>query len=184
MAVVKVINRAEAYAAAVLITISYMIFYMFFTGAAQYIQTARLGIPETRLILTEVQTQLYSGPLIQVVGDGFILNIRVYPLLIGLAVSSIVGLNGTLLWLIYRRRLMRACLLGGAWGGVGGVIASIASFGYVCCGWPASLALFGLSIVASLSPYLTTAAIILLAANGYTLHRRLNIIHKIKTTNI
>ncbi|MEM2238065.1 MAG: hypothetical protein QXR26_08225 [Candidatus Caldarchaeum sp.] len=180
MAVVKVINRAEAYAAAILITICYMVFYMFFTGAAQYIHTARLGIPETRLILTEVQTQLYTGPLIQVVGDGFIINLRVYPMLVGLLVSTLVSLNGTLVWILYRKKLLRTCLLGGAWGGLAGFAASIVSFGYVCCGWPASLALFGLGLVATLSPYLTTAAIILLAANSYTLYRRLTILQKLK----
>jgi Na+/melibiose symporter-like transporter len=36
-----------------------------------------------------------------------------------------------------------------------------------------SLAIFGVSLIASLSPYLTAIAIALLAANAYTLNRRL-----------
>jgi hypothetical protein len=58
-------------------------------------------------------------------------------------------------------------------GGIGGLLASIISFGYACCGWPASLAIFGVSLIASLSPYLTAIAVALLAANAYTLNRRL-----------
>jgi hypothetical protein len=84
-----------------------------------------------------------------------------------------VGVNTGLIWTLYRKKLLKTCLLGGTWGGIGGLLASIISFGYVCCGWPASLAIFGVSLIASLSPYLTAIAIALLAANAYVLNRRL-----------
>jgi hypothetical protein len=114
--------------------------------------------------------------LLQLVGDGYLVNIRVYPLPLAAVLSGLVGINAGLLWTLYRRGLLRACLLGGTWGGVGVLLATVISFGYVCCGWPVSLAIFGVSLIASLSPYLTAIAIALLAANTYTLNRRLKLL--------
>ncbi|MEM2973377.1 MAG: hypothetical protein QXS50_04425, partial [Candidatus Caldarchaeum sp.] len=107
-------------------------------------------------------------------------NIRVYPALLGVVVSSLVGYNTGLLYTLLRKRLLRTCLLGTAWSGVGGLLASVISFGYVCCGWPASLALFGVGLITALSPYLTAAAITLLAANAYVLAKRLHALEKLK----
>ncbi len=173
MAAVQVKMRREKISAAVLFMITYLFFYLFFTGTVQYIQTPRLGIVGLSLIFTEVKSQLYSGPLVQVIGDGFILNVRMYPFLLGLLVASLVGFNGAVIWALYRLKALRLCLLGGVWGGLGGWVANIVCFGYVCCGWPASLAMFGIGVIASLSPYLTILAIILLTANGYVVYRKL-----------
>ncbi len=157
---------------------SYLIFYLFFTGAFQYLEIPRIGIQSTQFILTSVESALYTGPLIQVMGEGFLLNLRIYPALLGAVISALVGLNAGLIWTLYRRGLLRACLMGSAWGGVSGLLASIISFGYVCCGWPASLALFGLGLVTSLSPLLTGLAATLLLFNAFILNRRLNLLTK------
>jgi hypothetical protein len=162
--------------ATLIFSLAYMVFYLFFTGALQYLTIPSIGIPLTRIILTTVETPLYTGPLIQVVGDGFLLNIRIYPALIGVVISLLVGLNAGLIWTLYRRRLLKACLMGGAWGGISGLLASIISFGYVCCGWPASLALFGIGLITSLSPILTMAATAILVVNAILLNKRLNIL--------
>jgi len=180
MAPRKVAVGHEFGVSAGLAAVAYLVFYLFFTGALQYTSTTPLGIEGIHLIYTYVETTLYTGPLIQVVGDGYILNIRLIPLPLAAILSTLVGVNTGLIWTLYRKKLLKACLLGGAWGGLGGLLASIISFGYVCCGWPASLAIFGVSLIASLSPYLTALAIALLTANAYTLNRRL----KHLTTNM
>ncbi|MCX8201099.1 MAG: hypothetical protein N3H84_03235 [Candidatus Caldarchaeum sp.] len=159
---------------------AYYLFYLFFTGAVQLFQTPRLGIQNISIIFSTVETQLYTGPLIQIVGDGFVLNMRIYPVLLGVLISLLVGYNAGILFTLWRKRLLRVCLVGSAWSGVGGLLASVVSFGYVCCGWPASIALFGVGLVTAFSPYLTAAAVALLALNGYVLRRRLQTLEKLK----
>ncbi|MDW8083942.1 MAG: hypothetical protein RMI49_01915 [Candidatus Caldarchaeum sp.] len=161
-------------------TIAYYLFYLFFTAAAQLFQTPRIGIESISVIFSFIETQLYTGPLLQVVGEGFVLNIRVYPALLGVLISLLVGYNAGILFTLSRKRLLRACLVGSAWSGVGGLLASVISFGYVCCGWPASLALFGVGLITALSPYLTAAAVALLALNAYVLRMRLRAFEKLK----
>ncbi len=178
MATLKIDDRRVLGLPAALAATAYLAFYLLFTGAVQYTATTPIGIKGVHPIYTYVETTLYTGPLIQVVGDGYILNIRLIPLPLAAVLSALVGVNTGLIWTLYRKKLLKACLLGGAWGGLGGLLSSIISFGYVCCGWPASLAIFGVSLIASLSPYLTALAITLLAANAYTLNRRLKYLTK------
>ncbi len=162
--------------------IAYFLFYLFFTGAAQLIQTPRIGIASTAFVYTFVETQLYTGPLLQVVGDGFVFNLRIYSMLLGLVVSALVGYNAGLLLTLYRRGMLRTCMLGTAWSGVGGLLASVISFGYLCCGWPVSVVFFGVAAVSALSPFLTAAAITLLAINAYMLSKRFQALEKLKNT--
>lgn len=161
-------------------SIAYYLFYLFFVGAAQLFQTPRVGIQSVAVIFSFIETQLYTGPLLQLVGEGFVLNIRIYPAILGVVISALVGYNAGILLTLQRKGLLRACLIGSAWSGVGGLLASVISFGYVCCGWPASLALFGIGLVTALSPYLTAAAITMLAFNGYVLNKRLRAFEKLK----
>jgi|GEM_PF-1035792 hypothetical protein len=162
--------------------VAYFLFYLFFTGAAQLMQTPRIGITSIVFVYTFVETQLYTGPLLQVVGDGFVFNLRLYPMLLGVVVSALVGYNAGLLFTLYRRGMLRTCLLGTAWSGVGGLLASIISFGYLCCGWPVSLIFFGVAAVTALSPILTAAAVTLLAINAYILTKRIQTLEKLKNT--
>ncbi|MEM4495615.1 MAG: hypothetical protein QXE96_07470 [Candidatus Caldarchaeum sp.] len=157
---------------------AYFLFYLFFTGAAQYIEAPRIGIASTTVVVTFVETQLYTGPLIQVVGDGFVFNLRIYPAVLGVFISLLLGYNAGILYTLYRHGLLRTCLMGTAWSGLGGIFASAISFGYLCCGWPVSLAIFGVSSIIALSPYLTAAAITLLAVNAYVLTKRWKLVVK------
>ncbi|MEM4294482.1 MAG: hypothetical protein QXX19_00190 [Candidatus Caldarchaeum sp.] len=179
MAPLEGLDRQKAYSAAAA-AIAYYIFYLFFTGAVQVNSLPPLGISSVAVMMTFVETQLYTGPLVQVVAEGVVVNIRVYPALLGVVVSSLVGYNAGLVYVLFRRRLLRTCLLGTAWSGVSGLLASVISFGYVCCGWPASLALFGVGLITALSSYLTGAAITLLAVNAYVLAKRLQTLEKLK----
>ncbi|MEM4183818.1 MAG: hypothetical protein QXG52_08335 [Candidatus Caldarchaeum sp.] len=165
---------------AVAALIPYYVFYLMFTGAAQYIAAPRIGIQQTVFVLTHVESQLYTGPMLQIIGDGFVVNLRIFPALIGLVISTLVGYNAGLLLLLYMKGLLRACLIGTAWSGVGGLLASIISFGYLCCGWPLSLAFFGIGLMALLSPYLTAVAFLLLAINAYILTKRFHAFEKLK----
>jgi hypothetical protein len=176
MAPHKVAGGREFSLSAALTATAYLAFYLLFTGAIQHITTPTIGIRGPHIIYTYTETTLYAGPLIQIIGDGYLINIRLYPVALAAAISTLLGINAGLLWTLYRRGVLRACLLGGTWGGSGGLLASIISFGYACCGWPASLAIFGAGLIASLSPYLTAAAALLLAANAYNLNRRLKIV--------
>lgn len=182
MAAFTEMNNQLAYSSASAAA-AYYLFYLFFTGAAQLFQLPPLGISSITVITSFVETQLYTGPLLQVVGEGFVLNLRVYPALLGMLVAGLVGYNAGLIYTLYRRGLLRACLLGSAWSGVSGLLASVISFGYVCCGWPASLALFGVGLISALSPALTAAAVMLLTANAYILAKRLKIFEKLKNLN-
>jgi hypothetical protein len=173
MAPHKVAGGREFGLSAALTATAYLAFYLLFTGAIQHLTTPTIGLRGAHIIYTYVETTLYVGPIIQIIGDGYLINIRLYSVALAAAISILVGINAGLLWNLYRRRVLRACLLGGTWGGAGGLLASVISFGYACCGWPASLAIFGTGLIASLSPYLTTSAALLLAANAYNLNRRL-----------
>jgi len=174
-------ERPVAFASA---TTAYLLFYVFFTGAVQVLQTPSLGIRNTSIIITQVTTQLYTGPLIQIIGEGYLINIRLLSVMLGMAIAGLVGYNAMIIWVLFRNGWLKTCLIGGTGGGVAGLLASIISFGYICCGWPASLTIFGIGLISFISPYLTAAAATLLTANAFILRTRLKTIErKPLTTN-
>ncbi|MEM1944780.1 MAG: hypothetical protein QW756_03525 [Nitrososphaerota archaeon] len=157
------------------ILIAYMVFYSYFTGLAQLF-TLPYPVAGSAAVIGQMVGELYTGPVLQLFWGQYLLNIRLLPIPIAIALSTLFAVNASLLWYLYRSRLLRTCLLGGAGGGLGTIMASVASFSYTCCGWPISLGLMGAGLISVLSPYLTTAALILLGYNAYMLWARVRIL--------
>ncbi len=153
-------------------SIMYLIAYSLFTGAVQYIPAQHLGLDNAYLVFTNVETQTYSGPLIQLIGDGYMLDFRVFSLIIGAVISVLVGINIAILWRLYRAGKLRACLVGGAGGGSGALIANLACSAYLCCGWAPSLIVLGTALTTSISIITTPISIALLAFNAVILTKR------------
>jgi hypothetical protein len=116
MATLKIADQHVLGPPAALAATAYLAFYLLFTGAIQYTATTPIGIKGIHPIYTYVETTLYTGPLLQIVGDGYILNIRITPLPLAAVLSALVGVNTGLIWTLYRKKLLKTCLLGGTWG--------------------------------------------------------------------
>jgi len=93
MATLKIADQHVFGPPAALAATAYLAFYLLFTGAIQYTATTPIGIKGIHPIYTYVETTLYTGPLLQIVGDGYILNIRITPLPLAAVLSALVGVN-------------------------------------------------------------------------------------------
>jgi hypothetical protein len=91
MATLKIADRHVLGPPAALAATAYLAFYLLFTGAIQYTATTPIGTKGIHPIYTYVETTLYTGPLLQIVGDGYILNIRITPLPLAAVLSALGG---------------------------------------------------------------------------------------------
>lgn len=155
--------------------LAYLAFYIYFTGVVQVFPLP-FGVAGFTISTGYMEGQLYTGPVLQLIYGANIVSVKILPIPLAVALATLFGVNASLLWHLYRKRLLRACLLGGAGGGVGALLASVASFSYACCGWPLSIGLMGVSLISVISPYLTAAALILLAYNAFMLRHRIRVL--------
>ncbi|MDJ0269318.1 MAG: hypothetical protein NXY59_01990 [Aigarchaeota archaeon] len=157
-------------------SLGYLAFYIFFTGTAQYLTTPAYGIEGIHVKLMSIETQTYTGPILQLIGDGYLITVRLVPAAIGAVLAALVGVNVSILWYLYRARSLKACLLGGGAGGAGALIANLACFSYLCCGWAPSLIILGTAFTAAFGTAISAIAIALLTLNAIILAKRMNAI--------
>ncbi|MEM4310828.1 MAG: hypothetical protein QXX95_00355 [Nitrososphaerales archaeon] len=156
--------------------IGYLTYYLFFTGIVQVDIITGYSILGLYLKLVSISSATYSGPAFQIINSSSVITIRSLPFLLSLFLSIAFGLNVTLMCVLYRLRGFKACLYAGGAGGIGTIIANLASFSYLCCGWAASLALIGSTFLATLSPLITLGAAALLMFNAFLLGKRYSLI--------
>ncbi len=157
----------------ILALVGYYLFYTYFTGSIQYLPTPSYGIKSVKIVYVFFSSETYSGPGLEIVGNGFLIMVRIYPLLLGFLLSFLFGLNIAYLWQIYRAGMLRSCLLAGSGSGAAAIVASLVSAGYLCCSWTPSLLLLGGSLIASLGMLPSLIAAALLTLNAYILSRRI-----------
>ncbi|HIQ29517.1 MAG TPA: hypothetical protein EYH45_03030 [Candidatus Caldiarchaeum subterraneum] len=153
-------------------SIVYLVVYSIFTGAIQYIPAQHLGLNRIYVIFTSVETQTYTGPMMQIIGEGFILAFRIISIAVGAAIALLVGFNIGIMWRMYRLGKLKTCLVGGAGGGSGALIANLACSAYLCCGWAPSLLVLGTALSASLTTITTPISISLLTVNAILLTKK------------
>ena len=156
----------------VLSTIAYLTFYSLFTGAIQYLPAQRLELERNFILLTYVTSQTYTGPLLQIIGEGYLIDVRIISAIMGVVVSVLFGINISILWKLYRTGKIRTCLVGAGGGGTAALIASLACSSYLCCGWAPSLILLGVAAATTLTMVTTPIAIALLTINAIILTKR------------
>ncbi len=151
----------------------YFSYYVWFTGIIQ-LQTVNVGFVISGLFLNPfwMSSSAYTGPALQIIDGSTIVNVRLIALLISVALAFALGLNISLLWGIYRLRGLKACLYLGGASGFGAIVANLASFSYLCCGWATSMVLIGSTIFAALSIFITIGVALLLFTNAYILGKR------------
>jgi len=150
----------------------YFAFYSLFTAAIQFFTISDYGVAGLSFRVVEVSSQLYTGPALQIVAGSVLVMLRILPAVLATVLAVVFGFNVSIIWRLYRLRALRSCLLGGAGGGVGSFVASLASFSYLCCGWAASLLVFAGGLVASLGVAASLGAIAFLTLNAVILSRR------------
>ena len=152
--------------------LGYFAFYAVFTGILLVEGLGGYSIAGIHGQLVEIASATYSGLAVQIVAGSTLLTIRLSPFLVSLVLSIVFGLNIALLWALYRLGGLRTCLTFGGTGGVGAILANLASFSYLCCGWAASLVLIGSTFLATLSSFISLGATVLLAVNALILSER------------
>ncbi len=151
----------------------YLLYYVWFTGVIQF-QAVSVGFQISGFSLNffEMSSVAYTGPALQIIDGSTIVNVRLIALLISVTLAFALGLNISLLWGIYRLHGLKTCLYLGGAGGFGAMVANLASFSYLCCGWATSLLLIGSTLFAALSIFITIGVALLLFTNAYILGRR------------
>ncbi|GBC75288.1 hypothetical protein HRbin06_00605 [archaeon HR06] len=151
-----------------LIPFFYFIFFSYFTGSLQIFETPPLGIEGIKILFVNFKSTTYSGPGFEVITEGLIIFLRLFPLLMGLVLSYLLYLNLSLILKLKSKGLLRTCLLGST----SSFLATISSVSYLCCGLAPSIILLGSSTLAYLGFLPSLIAISLLTLNLVILKRR------------
>jgi len=154
--------------------IAYLIGYSVLSGSVTYSAAPPIGIEGILLIPAFVESQTYTGPATQVIGDGFVLTVRWLAFGLGVAISVLLALNVYYLTALYVTGRIRSCLVVSGGSFAGAVLGFMASAFYLCCGWAPSLILLALGIgmagTLGLIPGYIGAA--LLGLNAWVLRKR------------
>jgi len=151
-----------------LIPFFYFIFLSYFTGSLQVIETSPLGIKGIKILFVNFKSTSYSGPGFEVITEGLIIFLRLFPLLMGLILSYLLYLNLSLILKLRDKGLLRSCLLGST----SSLLATLSSVSYLCCGLAPSIVLLGSSTLAYFGFLPSLIAISLLTLNLIILRRR------------
>ncbi len=161
-------------ALAIISGIAYLTGYSFFSGSLTYNAAPPLGIRGVLLVPAFIESQTYTGPATQVIGDGFVLTVRWYALALGVIISVLLALNVYYLTALYVTGRIRSCLVVSGGSFAGALLGFMASAFYLCCGWAPSLILVALGIgmagTLGLIPGYIGAA--LLGLNAWVLRKR------------
>ncbi len=155
-------------------SIAYLIGYSVISGSVIYSEAPPIGIRGLLLIPAFIESQTYTGPATQVIGEGFVLTVRWYAFGLGVIISVLLALNVYYLMALYVTGRIRSCLVisGGSFAGM--VLGFMASAFYLCCGWAPSVILLALGIgmagTLGLIPGYIGAA--LLGLNAWVLRKR------------
>lgn len=154
--------------------IAYLVGYSLLSGSVTYSAAPPLGIRGLLVVPAFIESQTYTGPATQLIGDGFVVTVRWLAFGLGLAISVLLALNVYYLMALYVTGRIRTCLVVSGGSLAGAVLGFMASAFYLCCGWAPSLVLVALGIglagTLGLVPGYIGAA--LLALNAWVLRKR------------
>lgn len=154
--------------------IAYLIGYSLLSGSVTYSAAPPVGVRGLILVPAFIESQTYTGPATQVIGEGFVLTVRWLAFGLGLAMSVLLAINVYYLMALYVTGRIRTCLVVSGGSLAGAVLGFMASAFYLCCGWAPSLVLVALGIglagTLGLVPGYVGAA--LLALNAWVLRKR------------
>ncbi|MDW8043805.1 MAG: hypothetical protein RMJ30_06175 [Nitrososphaerota archaeon] len=153
---------------------AYFVAFSSLSGAASVWTTPRIGISGIVVTPAFIESQAYTGPALQLIGDGFVVTLKVYAVLLGALLSFLLALNAFYLLTLYAQGRLRTCLVVGGGSAIGAFIGTLASTFYLCCGWAPSLilALMGIGVASTLGMIPGYIGAALLAFNAYVLRLR------------
>ncbi len=161
-------------ALATISSIAYLIGYSFLSGSVTYSEAPPLGIKGVILVPAFIESQTYTGPATQVIGDGFVLTVRWLAFGLGVAISVLLALNVYYLTALYVTGRFRSCLVVSGGSFAGALLGFMASAFYLCCGWVPSLVLvaLGIGMAGTLGLIPGYIGAVLLAINAWVLRKR------------
>ena len=154
--------------------IAYLIGYSLLSGSVTYNAAPPLGINGIILVPAYIESQTYTGPATQVIGEGFVLTIRWLAFGLGIAISVLLALNVYYLMVLYVTGRIRSCLVVSGGSFTGAVLGFMASAFYLCCGWAPSLILLalGIGVAGTLGLIPGYIGAFLLGLNAWVLRKR------------
>jgi hypothetical protein len=161
-------------ALAIVSGIAYLIGYSVLSGSVTYSAAPPLGIKGIVLVPAYIESQTYTGPATQVIGEGFVLTVRWLAFGLGIAISVLLALNVYYLMALYVTGRFKSCLVVSGGSFAGAVLGFMASAFYLCCGWAPSLILLalGIGVAGTLGLIPGYIGALLLGLNAWVLRKR------------
>ena len=127
----------------------HLVLFSYLSGAVQYFTNSGFAVQGLRVVWVFYESASYSGPGLQFFWDSSMFAVRLFVLLLGVSIASLVYVNLFLLFRLWSRGLLYSCLIRGAGTGLMTAISALASATYICCGWAPTVAVLRITLASA-----------------------------------